>query len=626
MHIYNQYFILNKYKSKLCKPYGVMIQKRYMGKVSTIKEVVSKTKPPINSTEQTSQLPPKSDLPPINPVEAIQKQQKDPLPDHYIVKTETDKSAPSIKPHSFKPESSMEEKLQANNPNGVNILGTVYNAVASTVTSPNETETNKEDTGSTPEKVEMNLKNEQQNTSSSKTGVEETTKNAPTYDLEHVTKPKEYSGVITGAIANQIEPKGNSGAIMGTVVLNKNKSKDNYSHTEVHDKQTPDTKPSAETSSGVTATTSSSFSCDISEKLPVIPPAPSLDNYKSPKPKDPNAPNIVHTEQIKQLGELKDTNNDDNIKPSKIPITMKFKSITGKEFETIITEYTLVTDLTLNQFIEEFKKREFIKDDNGDTTVMIKLQDGSDFRLGLSKNGIKLTPLGQAYDELLPKTEDLIQEQKHPCPTIHTIKMIISAPPASTDNTIIDGGKQKHLLIIQNEENDTYVVIGYLTSKTTGEYLADKQFKAFQNEKIKEDENKDEDKTEKDVDKKEEKKQNVCIFDVPLEIDKKNVKEVKWDQEYFQEIPPENIVAMLQKLKSHWDKGIKSFPTDAITRERALHMCKEHDKIVKAKGKHPLTFDQVKQQEEAKKKQQDKQNMEKIKKHKDEEGKPNDNS
>lgn len=182
---------------------------------------------------------------------------------------------------------------------------------------------------------------------------------------------------------------------------------------------------------------------------------------------------------------------------------------------------------------------------------------------------------------------------KSPCPTGQ--QLIISTPPKSTDETIIDTGKQKHLVLAQDQEDKDYVIaLGYLTSKNSGFLLSDKQFKVFQNEMSGITSVKNTDKIQK-----------VFFFEIPFRIKKEDIKEAAWDKQYMSQISPENMKLMLKEIEKSWINGFKDFVKDALTKIEILQMCKDHDNTVKKKGKHPLTADQIKQQEENKKKQQE---------------------
>ena len=58
------------------------------------------------------------------------------------------------------------------------------------------------------------------------------------------------------------------------------------------------------------------------------------------------------------------------------------------------------------------------------------------------------------------------------------------------------------------------------------------------------------------------------------------------------------------------DQSYENFKINGITKEDALNLCKKHDNVVINKKNHPLTADQLKQQELAKVKQkQEQENM-----------------
>jgi hypothetical protein len=96
--------------------------------------------------------------------------------------------------------------------------------------------------------------------------------------------------------------------------------------------------------------------------------------------------------------------------------------------------------------------------------------------------------------------------------------------------------------------------------------------------------------------------QQFVTFDKPRSWNVDNVKLVKDDQEYLSTVLPANWKLIYNKIKEKWEQGIQDFPHDGITKNDALLMCKEYDKIAQGKGKHPITTDQTQINEDNKKK------------------------
>lgn len=262
-------------------------------------------------------------------------------------------------------------------------------------------------------------------------------------------------------------------------------------------------------------------------------------------------------------------------------------SFSNKEYQTFLTENTTINDITDEQLIIELKAREMVKIDTGNTAVNIKLKDDSVYLLGNTKHGIKLSSLGQAYVETffsntqnnnhdLPKFSNPISEQN--------LKIII--PPKSENDCFIETGKQKHLLVVVDENNRIFPLC-YLTSKSTAQFLSHQQFKNFQNQK-------------EDLDINiTNKKQSYVKFNQLMEIDQKDVIYVKWDKEYLQNLTKTafaELRAIFEILSTQ--QTCEFYNNKGLTKEDCLKMCIEHDKIAEKKGaKHPLSADQIKQNE-----------------------------
>jgi uncharacterized protein YcfL len=302
-----------------------------------------KPKPPANSTVsgQNTQTPTPykaEDIPknPMSPEEVVKKAQTEKMPDFYdVVKPEPAKPAAQIQP--FKPEIPMEEKLQETNPHGVNVLSTVYNTVLSTITSEK-----KENSASTPAQGEVKSENSQSTLPSQPNTVSKTTQ---PLESPQLPQPMGIGYVVNPPVMMIVA------AVSGTSAIHKSHCKEEKKDTGVAGQESLDTKaPSTETCPTVTTTTASSS--DFFDSIPTevfpIPPAPPLPNSPLCKPANPNSPKTVFTEQIKHLGELKDSNNEsseENVKPSSIPTSMKLsKEAFTKLFEDLVKYKLLIYD------------------------------------------------------------------------------------------------------------------------------------------------------------------------------------------------------------------------------------------------------------------------------------------
>lgn len=264
------------------------------------------------------------------------------------------------------------------------------------------------------------------------------------------------------------------------------------------------------------------------------------------------------------------------------------RTFNNKEYETFLTENTTINDITEEQLIHEMKKREIVNQDTGKTTVVIKLEDTSDHMLGLSKNDVKLTQVGQAYVENFILNTRINEKNNNEMPKFSApisrgnLKIII--PPKSESDSFVETGKQKHLLVIV-DENTRIFPIGYLTSKSSAEFLSTQQFKAFQNQK---------ETLDITITKK---KQHYVEFTQLMEIYQDDVKRVKWDKDYIENLSEEsfkNLVVSFEKMLKQ--ERCEFYDNKGLTKEDCLKMCIEHDKIADKKGaKHPLSADQIKQ-------------------------------
>lgn len=268
--------------------------------------------------------------------------------------------------------------------------------------------------------------------------------------------------------------------------------------------------------------------------------------------------------------------------------TKNFKNINDNTFNTKINNNTTASNLSAAELIEELKKRGLIKTDVGQTTSNILDKNNNTVPVGETKNGIKLTQLGQAYAKQsevnIPSTTANITVNN-----IDNLKFIVALPPKATDKTFIESGEQKHLLVVYNKENNNYFAMGYFTSKKSVDKIADMQYKAFENLQEKLD-------NTPNV-----KAQHFHKFDTPQRMQPNDINPVKYSQEYLDNI--NQFTYFKNSLEMFNDNAYKEFNHDGITKEHALALCKEHDKVIANKSKHPLTKDQIKHQELNKEKQ-----------------------
>lgn len=319
-------------------------------------------------------------------------------------------------------------------------------------------------------------------------------------------------------------------------------------------------------------------------------------------------------------------NNENKIKPS--DNTLKNKS--GKEFTTQITQNTNSSNITTDELIFEMRNRELIKPDTDKTAVILKDCNNNNVLLGNSKHGEKLTPLGQAYFSKVKENNDI-----NPPTTNNTfhydpeqakqLQFDITFPPAKSDNLFIETGSQKHLLIVYNTITQKIFSLGYLTSKISGIFLSDTQFKNFQNNLDKKNDNDKENNLDKKNDNGEEntnqinngKSQYFADFTSLQEIKPEDVNPVKGGKEYLAFINPFKLFKDF--LEKQDNKAYTEFDKNGLTKEVCIKMCIEHDNFVKNKKPHPLTDDQIKQQTLAKNKQKEEQLKKKLKKQKENE-------
>ena len=283
--------------------------------------------------------------------------------------------------------------------------------------------------------------------------------------------------------------------------------------------------------------------------------------------------------------------------PGSSVAAVTYKTQSGIKYTTTMTTGTTPNNITDSQLIDEMRKRELIKPDPNCTAVVVKTIDDTDFLLGSSKNKVKLSSLGQAYyNKVSPKVDDnALQANKIPQVQEKDFEFLIITPPKGNANVFVEIGLHKHLLIVHDTCKDLYFGLTYLTSKHSGISLSNQQLKAFQDQQ----ENKKASNTLG-------KEQHAVSLDRAILINKADVHRVKWDKEYI------DSLSKVSKdfLQNTWNEiqmqPYKLFNFDGITKQDCIHMCLEHDEIAKANGKHPLTQDQIMQNEANKTKQMQK--------------------
>jgi hypothetical protein len=297
-------------------------------------------------------------------------------------------------------------------------------------------------------------------------------------------------------------------------------------------------------------------------------------------------------------------------------------NVNKKEYSTTINQHSTSDQFTPETMVVELKKREMIKDDDGKTAVTVLDKDNQPILVGDSKTKLKLSQVGQAYYEHFVKAKQVIHEQTMPLPQIQELskaRVGICIPPTTTSKTLVDIGMHKHMLLADDPQDKEYVIAyGFFTSKKSGEGLADKQFKAFQDDVEK--------KSPPSLSNNHEKKQQFVLYDPLRRIKADEIKFLKHDKEYLGTIPKEKWEQIYEEIQISWNHGIQEFPKEGITVEDALLMCKEYDKIAaQPKGKHPITADQAKINEDNKKMQHEKNQAKKQQSNKiHDDEKPND--
>ena len=97
--------------------------------------------------------------------------------------------------------------------------------------------------------------------------------------------------------------------------------------------------------------------------------------------------------------------------------------------------------------------------------------------------------------------------------------------------------------------------------------MADKQFKTFQDQQV--------------SPKNKEKTQRFVPFNPPCRIKVSDIKFVQYDQEYLKTVTSD-------QQKSNWKKGLQDFSINGLTKDDALLICKEHNKIAQTLRKQSI--------------------------------------
>ena len=423
-------------------------------------------------------------------------------------------------------------------------------------------------------KTTAEIKNQIQEATAHKNYKPSSSTSAPTITTPNSPQPSsENPQAIVTSIFNQ--PQNNIGVGAGI------KASLNHKNMPGDNNKVSITSTSQTTTQTSTTTTSSQDSSP--QNIPTPPPMPKT---KAPDTVKKDTPS--HLEMIKKMGE--NILDGENIKPHNIPA--EYKTNSGKPLKTIITATTTAKQVSVEFIIEEMKKREFLSEDLGKTITSIQMKDGTIANIGESKNSLKLNALGQAYAKQC-------EPKLNPECKIHDLgekpTFIIVAPPTNSDNLLIETGKQKHLLVAFNTTTNEYFAIGYLTSKASGIFIHDKQVKLFQDEK------------ENGSPKIPVKKQYLAKFDNPVKIENQDIQRIRWEGEYFDSLSNDIKISLIEIWSTVKQNPYSFFNKNGITKEIGLKMCQKHDENLKNKAKHPMTEDQLKQQEDAKLKQQQKQ-------------------
>lgn len=301
-------------------------------------------------------------------------------------------------------------------------------------------------------------------------------------------------------------------------------------------------------------------------------------------------------------------------------------------YSTTITAQTNSEDISDEDLLKGLLDRGLLKKANdskkeGDFKVVpIELQNGETFLLNQTKHKVKLSSLGQAYNEKLPPKEYNIKTDDAFAQNIDDMKYFIIAPPSVTDECLIETGIHKHMIVTFDTVTGEYYAAGYLTSKNSGFNLSVPQYKAFETCKNNE--------AEIFLSGK---PQNLKAFKNPTKINQEDIKIVKYSEEYIAQFSKDDIDSIKDIIKKQKETGYTTnIDKQGLTKDMALEICKQHDVVaeeltklykinkntnnnIKPKIQHPLNEDQKEKNNKNNKKientnkQQEEPNITKVK-------------
>jgi hypothetical protein len=315
--------------------------------------------------------------------------------------------------------------------------------------------------------------------------------------------------------------------------------------------------------------------------IPTAPPLPPLpiSKFKS---------SSAFTEQIKL-----ESPQEGNLKPSEIK--GKFKHIIPENTKITVTLNS--TEITGEALLLEMKARGLVKDNTDKKVVTFKTESGEDITLGGSL--YKFSQLGQAYVEQMDKPKAFITNTSDTSGEEDRFEFKI-AVISKEDSTFFPSAKQKHLVVAYNKNSEECHVIGYLTSKKTGVYISEKQFKVYQDDKLgitKENSNKPKD-------------QYFKLSDNPEAIPKNDLIFILEGNNYIKDTAIEYFEDLRTKLKQ-----LPSciFNPNEFTKEDGINLCQAFDKNITDKKSQPKSKDQIKLDQEHQLKQKEINDEKKLK-------------
>jgi hypothetical protein len=295
---------------------------------------------------------------------------------------------------------------------------------------------------------------------------------------------------------------------------------------------------------------------------------------------------LPFTAQIKELGPQ-----DDNLKPSHF--NAKFKYIIPEN--TKITENIQASDISDADALFEMKSRGLIKHNKDQGIVTFKTENGQDVTLGGSL--FKFSQLGIAYAEqqdkpktFIPNTSDTLA--KEDC---FELKLAVIPPEKEA---FFPSAKEKHLVVAYNKNSSECHVIGYLTSKSTGDFISKKQFKVYQDER------------EGIINNDKPKDQRFKKFDNAESIPKNNLTFILGGNDYIRDTAIgyfEDLRTKLKQLPSN------IFNPNEFTKDNGIKLCQAYDKNVTEKKSQPKSKDQIKMDNENQVKQTNINEQKKLK-------------